>query len=580
MRRGNVVRRLLGLLRPQAGLMAVSSACRIANQTLGVAIPAVAAVAVAGIAIGQTSGVWVMVGWLVLMAVVKGAFRYLEQYTGHAVAFSLLADLRADTYRRIEPLAPAGLEDERSGDLVARVVGDVDRVEPFYAHTIAPLIGSVFVPLLSIGGLAIFGDAVTTLALAPFPLAIVIVPPWLHARRVAALSSDLRTLSGEAAAMLTDAVQGSREIAVLAAEPLIADRIEGRSLASQGVRSRLAGLGSVRSGLSDLLAGGAVIVTTLVAAVRFDQGAISLPVLAAAVAVAWVVTGPARALEEIVPDLEQALASAARLFELSDRRPPVTEPDGDLAHPADGSIRYEAVSVRLGGEGTVALDDVDLEIPDGGVVAIVGPSGSGKSTLVELLVRFRDPDEGRVLVGGSDVRRIPLSELRSQVALVSQRPELFFGTVRDNLLLAKPDATDPELLEALEKAALGDWAASLSNALDTAIGELGDTLSGGQRQRLALTRGLLRDARIMVLDEATSELDAEAARRVQDTIEAERGRRTIVIVAHRLETVTDADLLVVLDRGRLVETGTHHELVTAGGMYAGLWQRHLDMIEE
>ena len=580
MTRRAITRRLLGLLRPLAPLMAVSITCRVVNQTLGIAIPTIAAVGVVRIATGTASSAWTMVGLLIGIAVVKGSFRYLEQYTGHAVAFQLLATLRSDTYRHIEPLAPAGLEDERSGDLVARVVGDVDRVEPFFAHTIAPVVGSIVVPLLAIIGLAIFADPVLALALVGWPLLIVAVSPWLWAKRVAALSTELRVDSGEAAAALTDAVQGSREIAVLRAVPLITRRIDDRSAASAVIRRRLSRVAAARSALGELLTAGAIVTTAAVGIARIETGAIDLAAFAAAIAVAWAINTPGRALEEIVPDLEQALASAGRLFELSDRVSPVTDPDDSVELPADGSIRIIAVTVVLGESRTAVLDGVDITIPDRTMVAIVGPSGSGKSTLAELLVRFRDPERGRIEIGGTDVRRVPLADLRSRVTLVSQRPELFFGTVADNLRLASPDASDDDLMQAIERSALGAWVRSLPRGLDTPIGELGDTLSGGQRQRLALARGLLRDSSILILDEATSELDAEAGRRILQTVTEERERRTVVVVAHRLETVTDADLILVLDRGRLVETGRHQDLITAGGVYAGLWGRFLDIIEE
>ena len=580
MTRGSIIRRLLGLMRPLASLMIVSSTCRVVNQGLGVVIPASAAAAVVGIGVGTVTGVGRMVGLLTGAAIVKGGFRYLEQFTGHAVAFRLLASLRADTYRRIEPLAPAGLEDERSGDLVARVVGDVDRVEPFFAHTIAPLISAVVVPLLAVTGLAVVVDPAVALVFAPIPLLMVLVVPWLRARRVAALSAESRTESGEAAALLTDAVQGIREISVFEARDTIAGRISERSAAGADIRRKLARIGAAGSVLSDLLAGAAVVAVAAVGVARLRDGFVDLPGLAAALTVAWVAVTPARALEEIVPDLEQALAAAGRLFDLSDRKPPVSDPVGELAVPADGSIRLEDVTIRLGATGTPALQGIEVVIPDGAFVAIVGPSGSGKSTLVELLLRFRDPDRGRVQLGGADLRSVPLSRLRADVAFVPQRPDLFFGTIADNLRLARPEATDVMLWEAIEGAALGAWARSLEHGLATSIGELGDTLSGGQRQRLAIARALLRDAPVLVLDEATSELDLATERRVFETLTRERGLRTIVVVAHRFDTVIDADDILVLDRSRLVESGRHADLVASGGVYAGLWRRHEDLVPE
>lgn len=574
---GEVARRLLRLLRPLAPLMALSATARVINQGLAVAIPALAAALVVGFNPGD--GVGSLLFILAGLALVKGLFRYVEQFTGHAVTFRLLSKLRIEAYRNIVPLAPAGLEEERSGDLVARVVGDIDRVEPFYAHTIAPLVSGFLVPLLATIGLALWVDPVVAAAFLPFPLLIVATAPWLRLRQVADLSARVRELGGGTAAGFTDVVQGAREIAVFAARDTVAGWIDALSHRTASAKRALARVSAARAGLGDFLAGAAVVTLTAVAAARLDTAMIDLAGLAAAVVVAWVGTAPARALEDIVPDLEQALAAGARLFQLADRDRPVPPAELPFTVPADGTLVFDSVRLGFPGSGSSVLDGVDVEIRDGSCVAVVGPSGAGKSALVELPVRFRDPDVGKVRVGGTDVRQIDPSSLRAQVMLVPQRPEIFFGSVADNLLLAKPEATEEELWEALDRAALGSWARSLEKGLATAIGELGETLSGGQRQRLAIARAFLRDPIVLILDETTSELDAETERQVLVELARERGRRTIVVVAHRLDTVTDADEILVLDRGRLVERGRHRDLVEAGGVYSGLWQRHRDLLE-
>jgi len=576
MTRIDVARRLLRLMRPLAPLMAVSAAARVVNQGLGVAIPAVAATLV--VEIGPGAPIGGLLALLAALAVVKGVFRYGEQFTGHGVAFRLLADLRVDLFRRIAPLAPAGLDDERTGDLVARLVGDVDRVEPFYAHTIAPLVSGILVPILAVIGIASWIDPALAFVFAPFPLLIGLAVPWLSARRVAGLAASARDQAGDETAALTDAVQGATEIAVFDARDSVIERIGQRSAANAATRRSLARVASARSVLGDLLSSAAVVAVAVVGAIRLEAGAIELAGLAAAVTVAWVATSPARALEEIIPDLEQALAAAGRLFELSDREAPVRLPTSEGVAPRDGSVVLSRVTARLGRSSRPALEAIDVTVPDRGYVAVVGPSGSGKSTLVELLVRFRDP-EGRVEIGGTNIRDLTLSQISDAVTLVPQRPEIFFGTLGDNLRLAKPDAADTALWEALDRAALGSWARSLERGLDTTIGELGDTLSGGQRQRISIARAFLREPQVLVLDEATSELDRETENQVLSELAREMGRRTVIVVAHRLETVVDADEILVMDRGRLVERGRHQALTAAGGVYAGLWSRHLDLVD-
>jgi len=575
MRRSLVIRRLLGLLRPLTPLMAASSACRIINQGLGVAIPGVAAVLVVRIA---TEGSVARLVWmLAALALVKGLFRYLEQFTGHAVAFRLLSELRVDVYRNIEPLAPSGLEIDRSGDLVARVVGDVDRVEPFYAHTIAPLTSALVVPVLVAVGLGLWVDSVVALAFVPFPLLMTLGAPWMRSSYVARSSAEARRLSGEASAILTDAVQGSREIAVLDAGERIADRIDRTAAAGDEVRRGLARVAALRALLMDLLAGAAVVVVAWVAIDRFGDGSLDLAMTAGAVVTAWAGTAPARALEDIVPDLQQALAAARRLFDLADRVPGSAPRTSDQ-RPADGSVVFDALTVRVADH--EALVDVGAAIPSGSLIAVVGPSGSGKSTLVETLLRFREPDSGSVRVGGVDVRDLPDGVLRRAVALVPQRPELFFGSIADNLRLARPGSSEAELWSVLERAALADWVRSLEHGLDSPVGELGETMSGGQRQRLTIARALLRDPEVLILDESTSELDLEAERRIWDALRDERGHRTVIVVAHRIGSVTDADEVLVLEGGRLIERGRHEDVLGRDGVYAALWQRHLDVVSE
>ena len=576
MTRAQIVRRLVGVLRPLAPLMAVSVAARIVNQGLGVAIPGVAA----GLVVGYVtrSGVGGLLALLAVMAALKGTFRYVEQFTGHAVAFRLLAELRIDTFRKIVPLAPAGLEEERTGDLVTRVVGDIDRVEPFFAHTIAPLAGAVVVPILAFLGMAIWVDPVVAAVFLPFPALMLLAAPWVSAGRVAKLSARAREQLGETAALFTDAVQGAREVAVFEAGDTMAGRVERHSDAGASTRKALARISALRAGVGDLLAAAAVVAVAATAADRFDADVIDLASLAAAVVVAWAGTTPVRALEGIVPDLEQAIAAAARIFALSDREPPVSFDSAADTGPSTGSVRFRKVTVEFEGATSPALVQVDADIAENSYVAVVGPSGSGKSTLVELLVRFRDPIEGTVEIGGMDIRQINRSRLRREVMVVPQRPEIFYGTIAENLLMARPGATEDELWEALDRAELGSWARSLDNRLETIVGELGETLSGGQRQRLALARAFLRDPRILVLDEATSELDRETERVVLDELRREQGRRTLVVVAHRIESVVDADETLVLDRGVLVERGSHRDLVDSRGVYAGLWRQHLDVL--
>ena len=565
---GPVLRRLTGLLRPQRRLMVVSILCRVANQGLGVLIPPVAVAYVFSVVEGSAPGTGTIAAVLITLALVKGVFRYLEQYTGHAVAFRLLADLRNEVFRWLERLEPSRLADERSGDLVARVSGDLARVEPFYAHTIAPVLASVLVPLITLAGLATVVDPRPAVALAIVVVVYLAEVPWLASRRVALLGAEARRMSGETAAVVADVVQGSHEIAVLGAGKSVLDSIERSDAGVAQVQRRLAAVAGWRTLLGGVFSCAAVVAVGLVGI----TSGLGVADVAVSIVVAWTIMTPLRALEEIVPDSEQALASAARLFELAEVEP---QTSGDAEMAAAG-IRLNAVTVVAGSE--TIVEAVDLSVPEGSFLGVVGPSGSGKTTLVSTLLRHRDPESGEVLIGGRRVSDWEPTALRRAVALVPQRPDVFHGTVLSNLLIAKPDADEAEVRIALARVGLLDWVQTLDYGLETSLGEGGVGMSGGQIQRLALARALLRDPRILILDEATSELDTVAERTVLDEVYSERGARTLIVVAHRMETVVSADAIAVMDRGLLVDVGTHETLRAADGVYAALWRRHEDLL--
>jgi ABC-type multidrug transport system fused ATPase/permease subunit len=572
----DVVTRLLGLLRPEWRLVVVSVVSRISNNALSVAIPAVAAGFVVSAAEVGTPGVGEAVATLGGLALVKGGFRYLEQFTGHAVAFRLLAVLRNEVFRWLKRLEPGSLESDRSGDLVARVAGDIDRLEPFYAHTIAPLASAICVPAIAIVGLALVVGPGPSLALTPFVIAYLAVP-WLGLSGSALARSEARRLSGESAGALADLVQGSREIAILGAVSRVmsatarSDRVLATLTLAQSASS------ARRSLIGWVISGGALIAVTVVSASEYTSGEVTLAGLCVSIVVAWAVMTPLRALEQIAPDSASALVSAARLFELEDRAPQTYGTAGfDSAAPAD--VRFHAVTVTAGGANI--LESVDLVVGDGAFVGVVGPSGSGKSTLVQTLVRYRDPESGHVSLGDRIVLDLAPGVLSQAIAVVPQRPDIFFGSVASNLEVARPGATEQQMLHALERACLLSWLGDLEAGLDTPIGELGLGLSGGQIQRLALARVFLRDPKVLILDEATSELDSGTERAILDGVLADRGSRTVIVVAHRMETLVSADLILVMDGGRLVETGTHLDLRSAGGLYSHLWARHDDVLVE
>ena len=571
--------RLLSITRRVLPPLAASIAARIVFLMIGIALFALGGWAVAGLASGESSwSIALVIVCAIGLSVLKGLARYLEQFAGHFVAFHSLAMLRNYFYDQLEPQAPAGTDRLDSGDIMNRVTKDIDRVEVFFAHTLAPVTTAIIVPILSVVWM---GSAVSwTLAavLAPFLLIVGAVIPFLGSGSTARAARELREARGAIAAHVTDSVQGVREVLAFGAQ-------ERREAEMSAIEKRISsGLGTqgrwiaLRRGLNQAAVALGVVTVAMVAGSNVLAGTLTLPQAGLALGIAMGSFGPVLAVEEFAADLDQAFASAARVFAITDRAPAVADPaepkpltpgdieftDVSFAYPTDEEAPAPAPMV-LGG--------VSIRIPAGKRTAIVGASGSGKSTLASLLTRTWDPASGTVTIGGTNVADASLRDLRATVASAPQRPYLFNDTLRANLLLAAPDATDKDLERALEAVDLTDWLATEKDGLDTVVGDMGERLSGGQRQRLALARALLGDAPIYVFDEATSQVDPATEARVREGIARVAKGRTIVEIAHRISAVRDADQIIVMDAGRVVETGTYAELRERGGALAALEAR-------
>ena len=571
--------RLLSITRRVLPPLAASIAARIVFLMIGIALFALGGWAVACLASGESAwSIALVIVCAIGLSLLKGLARYLEQFAGHFVAFHSLAMLRNYFYDQLEPQAPAGTDRLDSGDIMNRVTKDIDRVEVFFAHTLAPVTTAIIVPILSVVWM---GSAVSwTLAavLAPFLLIVGAVIPFLGSGSTARAARELREARGAIAAHVTDSVQGVREVLAFGAQ-------ERREAEMSAIEKRIsAGLGTqgrwiaLRRGLNQAAVALGVVTVAMVAGSNVLAETLTLPQAGLALGIAMGSFGPVLAVEEFAADLDQAFASAARVFAITDRAPAVADPadpkpltPGDIeftdvtfAYPADEDAPAPAPTV---------LDGVSIHIPAGKRTAIVGASGSGKSTLASLLTRTWDPASGTVTIGGTNVADASLRDLRATVASAPQRPYLFNDTLRANLLLAAPDATEADLESALEAVDLTDWLAMEKDGLDTVVGDMGERLSGGQRQRLALARALLRDAPIYVFDEATSQVDPATEVRVREGIARVAKGRTIVEIAHRISAVRDADQIIVMDAGRVVEVGTYAELHERGGALAALEAR-------
>ena len=586
MNRRQILGRLLSLMQPLWKIMAASVAARILNQLAGIALVAAGVWSIGQAAFRGSGGLlWPLVGILAGIGMLKGLFRYLEQFTGHYVAFRLLGLLRNQFYDHIEPLIPGGLPGLRSGDAVSRVVSDVDKVEPFYAHTIAPAVSAVIVPAAALIFLFSVHPALGWVLL-PFVLILGLAVPSLAliARRDA--SAAARAAAGEVNAHLTDSFQGLRDILAFGYGDRRRTEIRdiGRRLDRRERKQKA--WKAVQNGVDAAVLAGALVALLAVGVGLVHRGAIGPLMLAVAVTVGGLGLDPVTGLTGVLTDFQTALASAGRLFRMMDREPVVREP-ADPVRPAAltpaldfRNVTFHYPDTSGNGTGKPVLQNLSFSLQPGETVGLVGASGAGKSTVVNLLLRFWDPPQGEILLGGYDVLTLSPETVRTHIGLVSQQTHIFDTTIRENLLLGNPGASERQLREAIDRANLSEFIASLPGGLETKTGELGARLSGGQRQRIAIGRAFLKDAPLLVLDEATSNLDAGNERMIRETLSRLLTDRTTLIIAHRLSTVMDADRILVLAGGHVAEQGTHDQLLRNGGEYARLFARQQDELND
>ncbi|MDR1152543.1 MAG: thiol reductant ABC exporter subunit CydC, partial [Bifidobacteriaceae bacterium] len=577
-------RRLLRLARPVLAPMAWSILSRIVGLISGIAMFAVAgwAVGAAASPSGVPPSFWVVIGVLATLSLVKGAARYAEQFAGHVVAFKALARIRVFFYDALAPQAPAAVEGRSTGDLLARVTKDVDRVEVFFAHTLAPAVSAVVVPAATVCFVAVAVSPWAALILAAGLGLAGLITPRIDRRGSEAAAAGLRAGRGTIAQHVTDSLQGVREVLAFDyAERRLAELAHLEAPVASGL-TRLGRAVAARRATNVAIQGLTLVATFAVLA----HVGVALPALTCGVAVALAAFAPVIAVEDFAADLGQAYASARRLFEVTDAPPLVRDEHATAVSswdagplparrravakaPAvafrDVTFTYPAGPDRAAQRTGPAVAGVTFEARPGRVTAIVGASGSGKSTLAALLTRSFDPDAGTVEVGGRDVRTMALDQVRAEVGVCPQRPYLFNDTIEANLRLARPDASPALLAEAIRAAGLTEVVDGEPDGLAARVGEMGERLSGGQRQRLAVARMVVRQPSVIVLDEATSQLDHATERRVLDAIWDRAGEATVIVIAHRLATVERADWIVVMDGGRVVEQGVWADLIRAGG---------------
>ncbi|MBN1249294.1 MAG: ABC transporter ATP-binding protein [Anaerolineae bacterium] len=514
-----------------------------------------------------------VVGRLALLALVlylvRAGLRFLRSYMAHVAGWGAVADARKDIYAHLQRLSLGFYEDRKTGDLMSRMVNDSDMFETLIAHAIPDTVVNI---MLFIGVAIILvsmSPMLTLLSLVPIPLIIVAAQGFTKYVRPAFRTRQKEL--GDLNATLADNLSGMREIKAFTREPKEAQRIGDHIMRYRDSLLKALRLMATFHPFVEFASSLGTIVLIYFGGRLVLRQTLPLEDLVAFFLYLNTFYQPVRMLSSAWENVQHAIAGAERVSELLDEKPDVDDrPDAvELEGRADGNIVFRNVSFHYV-EGQPVLENIDLVIPAGHVVALVGPTGVGKSTLASLIPRFYDVKSGAITLDGHDVRDLKLRSLREQVSIVLQDVFLFHGTARENILFGRPGASEEEMIQAAKIANAHDFLEKLPDGYDTIIGERGVKLSGGQKQRLAIARAVLKDAPVLILDEATSSVDTQTELLIQQALERLMVGRTTIIIAHRLSTIRSADKIVVLEGSEIVQSGTHEELMEEDGLYRQL----------
>ncbi|WP_406055858.1 ABC transporter ATP-binding protein [Kribbella sp. NBC_00889] len=543
-----------------------------------------------GITKGNAGLVTALALVVALLAVVEAALGLMQRWFSARIGEGLIFDLRTKVFGHVQRMPVAFFTRTQTGALVSRLNNDVIGAQQAFTSTLSGVVSNIISLILVVGAMLVLSWQLTVVAILLLP--VFLIPARILGRRLATLTREQMNLNAEMSTAMTERFSvGGALLVTLFGTPSIENREFGeRAGRVRDLGIRIAMLGRVFFTALTLVA---ALATALVYGVGGNlavREALTVGTLLALVALLGRLYGPLTALSNVRVDVMTALVSFERVFEVLDLEPMIKDaPDAQELRSERAGVEFDHVAfayptaeqVSLASLESVAvldkrvssqvLEDVNFVVQPGQMVALVGPSGAGKTTITNLVARLYDVTGGAVRVGGQDVREVTLQSLHDTIGYVTQDAHMFHDTIRANLAYAKPDATDDEMIEALKAAQVWELVSSLPDGLETVVGDRGHRLSGGERQRLAIARLLLKAPQIVVLDEATAHLDSESEVAVQRALDTALEGRTSLVIAHRLSTVRNADLILVVDRGNIVERGTHEQLLAQGGEYADLY---------
>ena len=589
-------RRILAFARPYKRQISFFLVLVVIDAVLAVALPLLFKVLIDDGVLKGDRGVVITVALVAAgLAVVDALLTLAQRWLSAAVGEGLIYDLRTQVFSHVQRMPIAFFTRTQTGALVTRLNSDVIGAQQAFTSTLSSVVSNVIGLVLVLAAMLLLSWQITLLALAMTPLFL--LPARWVGRRLQVITREAMQLNAAMGTTMTERFNVSGALLVK-----LFGRLPEESAAFSDKAARVRDIGITQAMYGRIFFTSLTLVASLATALIYGVGgvmviddAIGLGTLVALTALLGRLYGPLTALSNVQVDVMTALVSFERVFEILDLPPMIDEkPDAERLPrgPSDVELRnvtfryptadevslasLEAVAVLDQAPSETVLHDVSLTVPAGTMTALVGPSGAGKTTITSLVGRLYDATEGEVRVGGRDVRDVTLPSLHEVVGVVTQDAHMFHETIRTNLLLARPDASDEQMAEALRAAQIWDLVASLPDGLDTTVGDRGYRLSGGEKQRLAIARLLLKAPDVVVLDEATAHLDSESEAAVQRALETALEGRTSLVIAHRLSTVREADQILVVDAGRIVERGTHPELLAAGGLYAELYRTQFE----